>query len=140
MKVEKFERGVHLNRSFVLYISLVVFTMMLGLLSRWKTLNLPQFVGEYVGDVLWALMVYWLFCLIFRRVGIKKIVGFAVSFSFGIELLQLYQEPWIQAIRHTTLGALVLGFGFKWEDLVCYSVGIGIGVLIEFFLLRKTNL
>jgi hypothetical protein len=30
-----------------------------------------------------------------------------------------------------TLGRLVLGFGFLWTDLVCYSVGVIIGIIAE---------
>ncbi|MEN8216136.1 MAG: DUF2809 domain-containing protein, partial [Pseudomonadota bacterium] len=29
------------------------------------------------------------------------------------------------------LGALVLGHGFLWSDLVCYSVGVAMGVVGE---------
>ena len=39
--------------------------------------------------------------------------------------------PWIDSIRHTTLGGLVLGFGFLWSDLACYAAGVGLGVTIE---------
>ncbi|WP_348983054.1 hypothetical protein [Desulfosporosinus sp. I2] len=29
------------------------------------------------------------------------------------------------------IGGLVLGYGFLWSDLVSYTVGIGVGILIE---------
>ena len=44
---------------------------------------------------------------------------------------QLYHAPWIDSIRRTTLGGLVLGFDFVWSDLACYAVGVGLGILIE---------
>ena len=44
---------------------------------------------------------------------------------------QLYHAPWIDSIRHTTLGGLILGYGFLWSDLACYAVGVGLGVVIE---------
>ena len=50
--------------------------------------------------------------------------------GYGIEISQLYQAPWIDATRATRLGGLVLGHGFLWSDMVCYSVGIGVGALI----------
>ncbi|MGC1718192.1 MAG: hypothetical protein WA746_04335 [Isosphaeraceae bacterium] len=31
----------------------------------------------------------------------------------------------------TTMGGLILGFGFLWSDLACYSLGVGLGVLVE---------
>ncbi len=33
--------------------------------------------------------------------------------------------------RHTTLGGLILGFGFLWSDLVCYALGVELGVLVD---------
>ena len=43
----------------------------------------------------------------------------------------LYHTPWIDSIRQTTLGGLILGFGFLWSDLACYAVGVGFGVVME---------
>ena len=34
-----------------------------------------------------------------------------------VEESQLYHASWIDSIRGTTLGALVLGHGFLWSDL-----------------------
>ncbi len=55
----------------------------------------------------------------------------ALSFAYLIEVSQLYQANWIVAIRNTTLGSLVLGHGFLWSDLVCYTVGIGLAFLLD---------
>ena len=63
--------------------------------------------------------------------GPLKLAGITLIFSFGIELSQLYQAPWINAVRETRPGALVLGAGFKWTDLVCYTLGCLMGVLGE---------
>ncbi len=48
-----------------------------------------------------------------------------INFLLGAadETLQLYQAPWIQAIRHTKIGGLLLGFGFLWSDIICYFIG-----------------
>ena len=56
--------------------------------------------------------------------------------AFAVEVSQLYHAPWIDSIRNTTLGGLVLGFGFLWSDLVCYLVGIAAGALIELTMRR----
>ena len=54
-----------------------------------------------------------------------------MSFSVLVEVSQLFHAPWIDSIRRTTLGGLVLGFDFVWSDLACYAVGVGLGLLIE---------
>ena len=59
------------------------------------------------------------------------ILVISIIFSYGIEISQLYHAPWIDSIRATTLGGLILGFGFLWSDLICYTVGIVIGAIID---------
>jgi hypothetical protein len=54
-----------------------------------------------------------------------------MSTSVLVETSRLYKAPWIDSIRRTTLGGLVLGFDFVWSDLACYAAGIGLGILFE---------
>ena len=55
----------------------------------------------------------------------------ALVFSYLIEISQLYHAPWIDAIRATALGGLVLGFGFLWSDILCYTVGVLLGIIVD---------
>lgn len=119
-----------MRRSRILYLILTIMTIILGLLSR-KVSGLPEIISAYSGDALWALMVFLLFAFIFNKKPIIFILIISIIFSYGIELSQLYHAPWIDSIRATTLGGLILGFGFLWSDLVCYTVGIVFGVIID---------
>ena len=110
--------------------------MILGLLSR-KISGLPKIIELYSGDILWALMVFLIIAFIFNKKSTIFIISWAIIFSYSIEISQLYHAPWIDAIRNTTLGGLILGFGFLWSDLVCYTIGIIIGIIIEKLLNKK---
>jgi hypothetical protein len=112
-------------------------TILLGLLSRSDLVNWPEFVTLYVGDFLWALLVYWLFSIIGLNWNQKIVVLSALAFAFSIEISQLYHPPWLEEIRHTRLGGLVLGFGFKWSDLVAYTMGIVFGAFINKSIVSK---
>ena len=126
------------GRSRIRFITLVFLVMGLGLGSRALSAYMPQIVNLYLGDVFWALMIFLIMGFIFRRSSTVFTATSAILFSYAIEFSQLYQEPWINALRKTTLGALVLGFGFLWSDLLAYTFGIGIGVFLEkYWLLRK---
>lgn len=105
--------------------------MLAGLASRRFRQHLPSFIGAYSGDVLWALMLFLVvgFSLADRSLVHRCIISLVLAFA--VEVSQLYHAPWIDGIRSTTLGGLVLGFGFLWSDLVCYLVGIVAGALIE---------
>ncbi len=116
--------------------------MFLGLASRRYRQHLPSFVDEYSGDALWALMLFLLVSFVLAGRSLLQRCGISVALAFAVEVSQLYHAPWIDSIRNTTLGGLVLGFGFLWTDLVCYSVGIAVGALVErllFFGANKTQ-
>ena len=59
------------------------------------------------------------------------------------KIIELYSGDilwaWIDAIRNTTLGGLILGFGFLWSDLVCYTIGIIVGAIID-IMINKINI
>lgn len=120
-----------MKRNRGIYFILILVTMVLGISSRKFGAYLPEFLSTYAGDTLWALMVFWGFGFLFARTPTVKIMLAALAFSYVIEFSQLYQADWINNLRHTMLGGLVLGFGFLWSDLVCYTVGVLAGVGIE---------
>ncbi len=105
--------------------------MMFGLSSRSSLIVLPEFLNVYAGDTLWALMVFWLFRTLHPSAPLLRSFAIAICFSFSIEFSQFYHAPWIDSIRTTQFGGLVLGFGFKLSDLFCYFIGIGIGFILN---------
>jgi hypothetical protein len=111
---------------------LIVITIILGLLSR-RVTGIPLFIG----DVLWATMIYFGFRFLFIKKPVKFVVMISLAFCYAIELSQLYQAPWINHIRHTVIGALVLGEVFCWGDMLSYTVGVAIGIGLELLLRRK---
>ena len=113
------------------YLLAAIVVVIAGLASRRYRGQLPAFVVEYAGDTLWALMVFLLVSTLLagRPILLRAVITLALAFL--VEISQLYHAPWIDSIRQTTLGGLVLGFGFLWTDLVCYSVGVLIGVIAE---------
>jgi len=118
---------------------LVLVVIAAGLASRRYPELLPAALGKYPGDALWALMVMLLYGLAWPRWPIGRTALAALATSFAVEFSQLYQADWINAIRHTTLGHLVLGSGFHAMDLLAYAVGVAVGALAELLLLRRPS-
>jgi hypothetical protein len=103
-----------------------------GLVSRSRCgAFLPGFVKEYAGDTLWALLVFLLLGLLFPRGRTAVLAVAALAISFSVELSQLYQADWINQLRATRAGGLVLGRGWVATDLICYAVGIAMGAVGE---------
>lgn len=115
----------------IAYIIAIVITILLGLASRKYSNLLPAFVAENAGDALWAMMVYFGFRFLLVRKSLLTSLFFSLLFSFGIEFSQLYQDDWINQIRGTTLGALILGHGFLAVDLIRYTTGIIIATVFD---------
>ncbi|MEX3744001.1 MULTISPECIES: DUF2809 domain-containing protein [Lysinibacillus] len=122
----------------IAYLIAIVITILLGLASRRWSHLLLSFVALNAGDVLWAMMVYFGFRLLLVHKNILPAIVFSFLFSFGIEFSQLYQEDWINQIRGTLLGALVLGKGFLTVDLIRYTAGIIIATVLDKAVLRFT--
>ena len=119
-------------RSKITYFVLIIITIIAGLLSRHFAI-IPLFIG----DILWALMVYFIMRFIFIHKPVKLLVTGSLLFCYAIEFSQLYKAPWINDLRQTLFGRLVLGAGFLWSDLLCYTVGVGIGIWIDMSLNKR---
>ncbi|HEV7402699.1 MAG TPA: DUF2809 domain-containing protein [Chthoniobacteraceae bacterium] len=111
-------------------------TIALGLLWRSHRLPLPPSVAKYGGDVLWALMVFFLVRAASPRLSLRAGSAVALAFCWLIELSQLCRAPWIEAIRHTRLGHLLLGSTFNPPDLLAYAAGVGLGALLTWSAIR----
>lgn len=103
----------------------------LGLASRRLGPSLPRFVSAYAGDTLWAFVVFFGVGFVWPGAPTRRVALAAMGVSTLVEVSQLWHAQWIDAIRQTTPGALVLGRGFVWSDLICYAAGVGLGVAIN---------
>lgn len=117
------------QRKRLVYALLIAAVIPAGLASRSSlAIHLPSFLATYAGDTLWSLTLFLSICFLFP--GIRSVVAalLTVVISFSVEISQLYQADWINSIRGTRIGALFLGVGFKWSDLLCYTVGALMGL------------
>lgn len=132
-----------ITRNRVVYLFLTLLVIILGLASRKFSIYLPSFVNLYVGDSLWALMIFCFVGVILPKAKVWQVTLVALIFCYFIEITQLYHSPWIDELRQNRLAALILGRGFLWSDLVCYTVGVAFGLASEIaylkFLDKKKN-
>jgi hypothetical protein len=119
------------GRSRFVTVVLLLTTITAGLASRRYPDWQPDFVARYAGDTLWAAMVFWGLALLRPDGRAPVLGGWALGIAFADELSQLYRAPWIDAVRDTRLGALVLGQGFLWSDLWCYAAGVALAIGID---------
>jgi len=126
-----------MRRNRKTYLLLILITLLIGVSSRKFPDLFSDFLAEYLGDTLWAMLVFWSLGFLFRSKSTFSLASYALAFSYLIEISQLYHASWIDDIRATTIGALILGHGFLWTDLLCYTSGIAFGALLDYFILTK---
>jgi hypothetical protein len=121
-----------MRRKRLAYAGWIALVIAAGLASRSSGATfLPGFVATYAGDTLWALMVFLGLGFLFSSARTAVLAGAALGIAFAVEFSQLWEVDWLNRIRATRLGALVLGKGWVATDLLCYAVGVGIGVAGE---------
>ncbi|MDN4074997.1 DUF2809 domain-containing protein [Fictibacillus terranigra] len=121
----------------IAYSIAIIITIFSGLASRKWSHLLPLLAAQNAGDVLWAMMVYFGFRFLLIQKGLPTAICLSLLFSFGIEFSQLFQADWINHIRNTLFGALILGKGFLIADLFRYAAGILIAAVLDIMTLSK---
>jgi hypothetical protein len=119
------------SRARATYVTLALATIGVGLLVHARGAALGPAARDVLGDALWAAMIAWWVGSLAptARLGPRSAVAYAICVT--VELSQLYHAPWLDAVRATTLGRLVLGSGFDPRDLAAYALGVGAAVLTE---------
>jgi len=103
----------------------------LGLASRRFPGMFPEAIGKYPGDALWTMMVFFGLAAIRPALSVWRLTICAALISYVVEFSQLYQAPWIKAVRAHPIGHQVLGSTFNWGDLAAYTVGAVLAMLLE---------
>lgn len=112
---------MHPGMRRVHYLILLLLIIGLGLASR-RIAWLPA----ETGDSLWAMMVFALLRWLLPKVKLSVIAMSSLLIAYCVEFSQRIQWPWLVEFRSTTIGHLMLGQGFLWQDIVAYTIGIAL--------------
>lgn len=121
----------------VLYISLAMLTIVCGLLVHLHGSGISTGARDKLGDALWAAMILWLVSAAASHARLITRVATAYTICAAVELSQLYHAHWIDVIRATAVGHLLLGSGFDRGDLNAYALGVVCAALLDKVLVRS---
>lgn len=125
------------ERRRLLQVGATVVVIALGLASRAFPQFVPEALGKYPGDALWAMMIVFALGAFATRMRTWQLALVALLVCFAVEFGQLYQAPWITGLRAHPLGHLVLGSHFGWVDLAAYAAGVALAAFIDKLALFK---
>lgn len=114
-----YDKTYRIRYSFVIGITIIA-----GLSVRYFNSCFPELVNLYLGDILYAFMMFYIFSYISPGSLLYRRAFIALVICYLIELLQFYKAPWLTEIRQTLPGRLILGSGFLWSDLLAYLLGV----------------
>ncbi len=127
--------------SQILYFLITLLVIIIGITVRLKQEWFPDFVNLWLGDLLYAVMMFFAISFLFPNKKALHRAFAAAIVCYAVEFFQMYHAPWIEAVRSTLLGKLILGRGFLWSDVLAYSAGVVMAYLLDkvLFFRRKNN-
>ena len=112
------------------FVALAIGTIAIGLGVHWHGDFLGVTLRDIVGDALWAAMIVWWIAAAAPSASVRTRGVAALAICFAVELSQRYHGPTVDALRQTTMGALVLGSDFDPRDLLSYALGVLMATLV----------
>ena len=87
-------------------------------------------IRPYGGDLLWGIFLY---CVVrsFLNGPVKPIAAGVLVFCYVEEILQYFHLADRLGFRKPSLMRTLIGTSFTWADMLCYTLGIGIVLLVE---------
>ena len=87
----------------------------------------PEWLNDLFGSVAYEIFWILLVALLLPKASpLWTAVGVCLA-TCVIEFLQLWHPPFLEAMRATLPGRLVLGNNFAWSDFLCYFIGSFLG-------------
>jgi len=98
-----------------------------GFIERYVHDNL---IRPYVGDLLVVVLIY---CLIksFLNTPVPKTAVCVLLFAYTVEISQYFSLVGLLGLQNSRPALLLLGNSFSWLDMLCYTLGIILVIIIE---------
>ena len=88
-------------------------------------------LGAAMGDGLWTVAAYLAYVFLLPSATSWSLFALAGGTATVVEFSQLYHAPWIDVVRRTTPGGLLLGYGFDPFDLAWYWLAAAVCLAID---------
>ena len=107
--------------------------LLLGYWIRFTPLA-PAWLRDSGGGALYVVLLALLAAVVRPRAHLGWLAAGAFGVTCAVEFLQLWHPAWLEALRHTFPGRLVLGTTFLWSDFPPYAGGAVLGYLLLRFI------
>ena len=94
------------------------------------------FIRPYLGDFLVVILIYC-FVKSFLNTPVWPTAIGVLAFSYAVETLQYFNIVQKLGLQHSKVARIVIGSSFEWLDLVAYTGGIALVLVVEKTILRS---
>lgn len=89
-----------------------------------------QFIRPYIGDFLVVILIYC-FVKSFLNTPVVPTAFGVLLFAYLVELLQYFRIVEVLGLQHSRAARIIIGSSFEWQDMLAYTMGILMVVLVE---------
>jgi hypothetical protein len=107
-------------------------TVIIFLVEVYIALYEDGWIRSYLGDILVVILIYAAIRSILKLPVMTTAIG-VLLFSFVVEFSQYYDLVHTLGLQHNKIALIVLGNTYHWLDLLSYTIGIVIVIIIEIF-------
>ena len=95
-------------------------------------------IRPYGGDFLVVILIYCFVKSVINTPVIKTALG-VLLFSYLVEVSQYFHLVTLLGMQHSKLANIMLGTSFSFTDLLAYTLGIGLIIVVENLRLSMKN-
>ena len=132
----KFQHHRVFKYRLTLFVSILIIVP-LGYLVRFHGAA-PEWLNDSLGSIAYEIFWILLVALFFPKASpLWTAIGVCLATCI-LEFLQLWHPPFLEAMRSTLAGRLVLGNAFTWSDFPSYFIGSFFGCVWMWALRQQT--
>jgi hypothetical protein len=89
-----------------------------------------NFVRPYLGDFLVVILIYC-FVMSWLDTPVKPTAVAVLLFAYAVEALQYFKLVKHLGLQHSRLANVIIGNHFAWSDMIAYTLGILLVLMLE---------
>lgn len=114
-------------KSYLYFTPALLLLLLEMLIGRYAHDNI---IRPYGGDFLVVILLYCLVKSFFNTPPVKTAV-LILLFAYAVEVSQYFHLVALLRLQHSKTALILLGSSFSWMDLLCYTLGIALVILVE---------
>lgn len=115
---------------FLLFVILFITEVLIAVYAH------DRIIRPYVGDLLVVILMYCFFKALLI-IPVKAAAIGVLIFAYIIEVLQNFHLADMLGFHHSQLARIILGTSFEWIDLIAYTIGFAIILIVEIKIRKK---